>query len=248
VLDAGIGTNGALNSGNWEAIAAFAAPLQRSSNKLTANGSSRSASSWTTSFGPDQEAYVTLATAGDLSQLFLRGTGLATADPTAYALEADEDGVNLVKYVNGDWTPITSWPHTFANGDGFGASAIGNTITAYYRNGASGTWTALGSATDSSITAGGRIGLEADSTAVTLTNFGGGTRTPTSPLRTAHGAFTSAIVKDTARTVLTPPLSGSAINWSYPITLSAKTARKHGLLPLRARTADDETLSRRRNP
>jgi hypothetical protein len=64
--------------------------------------------------------------------------------------------------------------HPFAAGDGIGAAVVGTTITVYSRTGTGGAWTVMGSVTDSSITTGGRVALQAAGTAVSFTNFGGG--------------------------------------------------------------------------
>lgn len=114
----------------------------------------------------------------------VRATVVGSVSPTFYVLElapVAATDLQFSKFVNGTRTALgtAKTVHTFAAGDGFGASIVGSTLTSWYRNaGAANEWVRMDSFTDTSITAAGRIGIYARTVGAAATcqwaPFGGG--------------------------------------------------------------------------
>jgi hypothetical protein len=154
-------------------------------------------------YGPDCEVWCTIAqvsSGGGNITIWLRGDN-GGASVSGYGLELTVSGgvatfkIGVYNATNpgpqGTFgTTLASTTQAFANGDGVGFSAIGTTLTAWYRSGASGAWTAILTTTDSTYTAAGRLamtGVLASGTNWQIEDFGGGTfgtvpqHTPTGP-------------------------------------------------------------------
>lgn len=179
ILDTFTAANSTTLSANWTAnvFANAFSSWQIVSNQAEPATSGFSSNWWNaTSFGAQQEAFVTVAaigTATGVFSLFVRLTPGASGQ--AYWLSFDSAHVYIEKTLTGTTTTVLDTiAHTLVNGEIIGISASGTTITAWSNT--SGTWNNIGSVTDSSITGGGFIGIEDNNnTTIFLTNFGGGT-------------------------------------------------------------------------
>jgi hypothetical protein len=78
-----------------------------------------------------------------------------------------------MKLNGADSTVITTFSAPVAAGDSVGLAASGSTLTAYRKAGL-GAWAAVGSATDTSITAGGFVSFALGDTTARGGVFGGG--------------------------------------------------------------------------
>ena len=139
---------------------------------------------WNTSFAADQEAWVTQpALGGGISHLLARINTPGGAY-NAYAIESDGGGGTFLGKIlgGGAVTDISGGTgQTVANGDSFGLACIGNQISHWYKP-AAGAWTLVVTATDSSITGAGNLGLQIRGTpGPTFDNFGGGVYAPVAP-------------------------------------------------------------------
>ena len=119
-----------------------------------------------TTYGPNVEAYVTIADIGvgvDSSGLAFRLSD-PTGTPTGYLVIATASNNIRVYRMDGD-SSLTQLgsdiSQTVSDGDSIGITMIGSTITVYYKVGA-GAWNSIGTRTDSTYTGSGYIGLWAD--------------------------------------------------------------------------------------
>jgi hypothetical protein len=178
------------DGGKWTCAYFTANNLQLLSNAVKASTSSDGSCEWNvTTFGPESEAYVTVATLSSTADataiLFVR----AASGTTGYLLfvcqanDATCDagaGWAIIRLDSGLSSPVllTSASSPISAGDSIGLLVKGSTITGYKKTG--GVWGSVLSTTDSTYSAAGNIGLiiENDSSqGMTLTNFGGGTGT-----------------------------------------------------------------------
>ncbi len=131
-------------------------------------------------FGPDCEVYFTLTSAWAVSDrvvLYFRSTTNVVSGYRADFRNLAGDHLvfvgrmdsNVLTALGGSIDPAD----TFAAGDSFGVSMIGDTITVY-RKPAAGAWTSLGTRTDSTYAGAGRIAVSITGTTVTVDDFGGG--------------------------------------------------------------------------
>lgn len=134
---------------------------------------------WGTSF-TDCEVWATLSVIPVVNPIKLVARW-DTAGQNGYVLEVFQTGLpnyslSLEKYVAGSQsglaseTPMVPAP---ANGDSFGFSVIGSTLTVYHKP-AAGAWTQHLTATDSSFAGPGVIGLVSVEAAARFDAFGGG--------------------------------------------------------------------------
>lgn len=176
---AGADENPLSEGGNWPAnVDTDDADLQILSNQAAGTGAGINSMYWTTTYGPDCEVYVTVPTvgAGDVASLvYLRIAGQGTATPDGYQARVIMDfGSPHVCLINrmddGAFTQLGANVEdgTWSNGDQLGMSAIGSTL-ALYRNG-----TALGTRTDATYSAAGKLGLGCTTTTPRFDSFGGG--------------------------------------------------------------------------
>ncbi len=131
----------------------------------------------TTPLGPDLECYFTLTSAlaaGERVIIYFRST---VGSPNGYRIQFRNNAGDHVVIIDKDTVQIGATidpADTFSSGDKFGVEVIGNTFTAYYKDGA-GAWTNLGSRTDSTYTIAGYVGIAITGAAVTIDDVGGGT-------------------------------------------------------------------------
>lgn len=136
-------------------------------------------------YGPDCEAYMTVATkvpTGGAMAIIARlvDTGsIATVDGymVNVAVAAGTDTITIVRLDNGVGTTLgSSISQEVANGDSIGIECIGSSISCFYKSGA-GAWTNLGTRTDTTYSAAGRVGVSVTTdTSESFDDFGGGTR------------------------------------------------------------------------
>lgn len=134
---------------------------------------------WQTISAVDVEVFIDIVTGTSLQY----SVDCRIANPTdftgstwnAYQLLYTKASTTLaiVSVVSGSATTLATYTQTVSAGDSIGMSAIGSTITAYYKP-SGGAWTTLGSVTDTSITAAGFIGVQNIGTTFEFDNFGGG--------------------------------------------------------------------------
>lgn len=137
---------------------------------------------WSSStFGADTEVYCTIpaqALAGAFLQLFARTTNIPTS-PQCYMARlifaSGNDTVRLFRRVGGVSTQLGADITTedFALNDKFGLEVIGTNVSAYRYT--AGSWTQIGTRSDSNISGTGSIGLEWTDNVGRADDFGGGT-------------------------------------------------------------------------
>ena len=151
--------------------------LKLVSNQVLVSSGTFANSYWTTQLGPDFEAYFTLTSAlgsGERVIIYFRST---VGSPNGYRIQFRNDAGDHKIVIDKDTVQIGAVidpADTFSSGDKFGVEVIGNTFTAYYKDGA-GAWTNMGSRTDSTYTIAGYVGIAITGAAVTVDDFGGGT-------------------------------------------------------------------------
>lgn len=141
---------------------------------------------WTTAFGPDQEAYCTLATIpGDNQQVLLylrlKETGATTVDGyCAHFLRSDSFGgarVYLYRVDNNVETQLGSIGNDLSalisNGYKIGLRMVGSVLSAFTNRGSG--WTTVGNvANDATYAAGGLVGIAFTDAVAAVDDFGGG--------------------------------------------------------------------------
>jgi fibronectin type 3 domain-containing protein len=150
------------------------------SSGVTKSGSGASSATWSTqTFGPDQEAYLTvpiLPSGSNFFQVAGRVSTLSASTVSCYFLRVTPStGIwDLRKKVNGAGSSsMKTFSATFAAGDSAGLQIIGSTITAYRKPGA-GAWTSVGSTTDTAIPGAGFLSFTLGDTTARGGAFGGG--------------------------------------------------------------------------
>lgn len=132
-------------------------------------------------YGPDCEAYITMATLPATGQgptyVFARLTGLgSSADGYSadFRITGGVPTTRIMRFLDGSGTELTSRTDiTWANGDSIGIEVIGSTIKLYRKNG--GAWTELLSTTDTTYPNPGYLGVGMQDANCVLDDFGGGT-------------------------------------------------------------------------
>jgi glucose/arabinose dehydrogenase/chitodextrinase len=178
VLDNFNRANGAIGA-NWTGVTTG---LSISSNRLAQAASTTSFPVWSSAtFGPEQEAYVTIATTSSTSPgqdllLKLQGTNPQTAAQIEVRYDATLSHVMVSTYDPGGqgWVTYLTIPSiTFAANDRFGARAFANGVVQVFRN-----TTLIGSTSVSAwpfAASSGRIGMTLDlASAAKWDDFGGG--------------------------------------------------------------------------
>lgn len=134
---------------------------------------------WNTgNFGADEEVYVTISAISTTDNFVLLG---ARYTSTGNGYKIDWQAPSRIRVFRDDAGVRTQLgadiTQTVVAGDSIGFSIIGSTITVWYKA-AAGSWTSLGTRTDATYSAGGRLQLgqwlSAD-VASTIDDFGGGT-------------------------------------------------------------------------
>lgn len=135
----------------------------------------------TTEFAADQECYATVATKppdGQLFELYVRIQDENTSTWDGYVIRvapaSGTDVVSLRRYDNGASTLLgASFSQEISNGDALGIEIVGTTPTAYYKA-SGGSWTSLGTRTDSTYNVLGYIGMRTNGLDTVVDDFGGG--------------------------------------------------------------------------
>ena len=191
ILDDFTGTDETPITTGWAAfLTGDSGPLARISNQLTDAGGGTDTSSYYDAsggvFGPDCEVYATIATASavaaDQFKLFARIVNPTLSTMSGYELHVEKSaGTDIWRIRRRDSTTPTvlgaDMNQEIASGDSVGMSVVGTTISAYYKSGA-GSWTLVGSRTDSTYSAAGVTGVKTTQTvtrAWKADNYGGGT-------------------------------------------------------------------------
>jgi fibronectin type III domain protein len=150
------------------------------STGVTKSGSGASSATWSTqTFGPDQEAYLSLSTlpsGNNFFQVAGRVSSLSASTVSCYFLRVTPStGTwDLRKKVNGGGsTSMKTFNTPFAAGDSAGLQIIGSSISAYRKAGA-GAWAPVGSTTDTAIPGAGYLSFTLGDTTARGGAFGGG--------------------------------------------------------------------------
>lgn len=171
--------------GNWALTNSSEIACRRLTNQVKSSGTGTGCSHWTpASFGPDCEAYFTIATKPASSQAVavvarVQGEGGAgTWDGYRLLWTAVSGGANdtwsLNRMTNGvSAATIASGTQEFASGEKMGICCIGGTIQAWRFAG--GAWALLGSGTDTTYPNAGKAGMRLQNTTVIVDDFFAGT-------------------------------------------------------------------------
>jgi hypothetical protein len=179
VLDAFSQSAGALSS-NWQSpgLQDAGTVSVAATSKTVSSGGAASAIWKATSFGANQEAYLTvpvLPAAGHYFQVGGRVSSLTGSTVSMYFLQVtpSKNLWDLRRKLNGaSSTSMGTFTAPFAAGDSAGLQLDGSTITAWHESG--GSWTSVGSVIDTSITAGGYVVFTLGDTTIRGGAFGGG--------------------------------------------------------------------------
>lgn len=136
---------------------------------------------WNPATYTDCEAHAVIATkpTANTVQLWVRTADATGNTPDAYSVVLNAEGGTDIMFINrvdnGVATQLgASFSQEVSNGDSIGIECTGTTISAYYKA-AAGSWTSLGSRTDSTYSAAGYLLVLADDAYIVFDDFGGGT-------------------------------------------------------------------------
>jgi hypothetical protein len=168
-------------SGNWQSPSLQDAGKVSvaTSGQTVSSGGAASAIWQATSFGANQEVYLTvpvLPATGDFFQVGGRVSSLTSSTVSLYFLRVTPSNNlwDLRKKLKGATsTSMGTFSAPFAAGDSAGLQLSGTTITAWHQAG-TGSWTSVGSLTDTSITAGGYVTFTLGDTTMRGGALGGG--------------------------------------------------------------------------
>lgn len=106
-----------------------------------------------------------------------------TAYGVRFARLAGTDTLSLIRF-DAPVTPVilATFNQEVAAGDCIGIRVYGNELTAWYRSGASGNFTYLGSTTDNTYTAAGDVSFTIPDTTARINQWGGGDYVPQPPM------------------------------------------------------------------
>lgn len=163
--------------------------LQISSSQLGSSTGSATNGYLTSNYGPDVEVYCNISVlpaSGNYVFFITRLHDQGTTSFDGYGMiYIATDTWQIRRYDNGTSTVLASATQAVSAGDSIGFSAVGSTLTAYYKPSASATWTSLFSTTDSTYSNAGPIGLELGDTTARVDDLSGGTvvtnSSPSSP-------------------------------------------------------------------
>lgn len=204
--------------GNWAKLDSAGNALQRTSNAAT-SASAIGAGYWTAAnFGPDVEAYVTLAVTQTNARVLARVQGeggAATFD--GYVVSALSTTTDVRRFTDAVSTLLRSTTHAFtwANGDKLGIAAKGSTIQAWRQASGSSEWDLICSAHDTTYASAGKVALSAPSTTVRFDDFYAATNSVlfAETAWTSRGSGVTSIVSDTLAGFTAPLLMGE---WYTP--------------------------------
>lgn len=211
------------NSGAWNAsVAPFSdiiAPNFLKTNGTAALSSAASGvvagSAYAASEVSPVEVYadITIQPTGSQSIDLFWFTSLST--PNGYGLQINPSVHQLVKYVGGSGTSISGGVgQTWNNGDSAGLSISVTGQITLWRKPVGGSWTLLGTYTDTTFSGSGFIGILSTSNTATFDNFGGGSL-PTPTLKV------SAVVAGTDNVLSTQRIN--PLMQSSPVWLQSRT-------------------------
>jgi len=185
VVDDFARTNSSTLGGAWSSSFATYSSHGISSNQAVGTASASRGNCFSGSgFNADQEAYITCTTLGSTFTVYLFVRTHDITDPDGYAIafvNGTSDNFFLGK-MGSDVQIIGTYSQQVQSGDSVGISASGSTITAYYKA-SGGSWTALGSAGDTTFSGSGYAAWDdtSDGTANVFDNFGAGNLSVTPP-------------------------------------------------------------------
>lgn len=164
--------------GGWTTPAYGDVAFSIVSGQVTPSSNTWGGGVWTTTVGPDCEVFVDIPTLGlSTKEISLRWRGDSASAYNGYSLRYTVGGspeLTMFKSVAGAATGLGNITQAMSAGDSLGVSMIDTAITVYYKA-SGGSWASIGSATDSTFTGSGYIGLEILGNLWKLDNFGGGT-------------------------------------------------------------------------
>lgn len=189
------GTNPINSSWSDAEIRTNSAGCNIRSNAAAPNNTNYNGCYWNVQqFGPDSEAYATIANVGSTQnfQVFARiqspSSNTSTNTTDAYGVETEDatDTINIIRIDNTIATVLTSIPSggQITVGDKIGITAIGDQICAWWNDDGGG-WVNMGCATDSTYSSAGYIGIGINGSATVggLDDFGGGDIASSSQMR-----------------------------------------------------------------
>jgi hypothetical protein len=156
-----------------------------SSSQVTGVATSYNSIFWNSAaFGPNCEAYITVATkpsnGTDYPEMYARLKDFTSTTTDGYAVYGGLGGATqtwiMARYDNGAATQLGStFVQNIAAGDSIGIEVTGSTINAMYKP-TGGSWTTVASRGDTTYSGSGCIGFYVSTdTVIRLDNFGGGT-------------------------------------------------------------------------
>lgn len=175
--------------GNWVQVQTLS-QCNLASNQAVASGSlNTSVSLWNPKTFKDSEIYFTINTILTVTNDHMEGyVRFIPSSLNGYSIgywksTVGSDTIRLEIITAGSLTTLSSFNQTISAGDSIGMSIVGSTLTAYYKP-SGGSWSSLGSTTDSTYSAAGNLIIEQQdtSTMAGIINFGGGTYVPASSL------------------------------------------------------------------
>jgi hypothetical protein len=180
LLDSFTGAPGAL-SASWQSPAlSDPGTVAIASSGVTAGSTAASSATWSaTTFTANQEAYLTvpvLPRSGDFIQVIGRLDKLGATGESCYLLRVTPSTStwDVRKKISGATsTSIRSFNAPFAAGDSMALQLVGSTVNVFRRP-AGGSWSLVGSATDTAITGAGYLAFTLGDTTARGGSFGGG--------------------------------------------------------------------------
>ena len=145
-----------------------------SGNTVRGNAAGDNSTYWNVqNFGPDVEVYGTIiGSPASYRGVAARLVSEGTAGVDGYEVVVADNTFYITRWDNDAQTTLgASIAQSISDGDSFGMSIVGSTITAYHKP-AAGSWTVIGTRTDSTYSAAGKIGLRSEN--VFWDDFGGG--------------------------------------------------------------------------
>lgn len=171
-------------SGSWIDMSGAPGGLEVVGNQCSGEVGSVSVGLWDDSaIGPDCEVFCTIAVKhnGEEIGLYARLTtaSVTTVDgySLAYNMESGTDTLRVFRVDNGVGTQLgATINQEVGAGDRIGLSIVGSTLTIYHDSGSG--FTSLGTRSDGTYTATGRIGAYIWNTTARIDDFGGGDYVP----------------------------------------------------------------------
>jgi len=166
-----------------------------------------------TTYGADQEVYMTIANQGALSRGGIEFRVNTTPTVTGYAINFDSDSQLLLfrRYDSGSSVILDTSAWTPVNGDSIGFRMVGNNATSFYKP-AGGAWIILGTDVDTTYNRPGYIAVWLlGNTSTALDDIGGGSYNPGGNITILTTAIANGTVGSYYNQSLTANLVG---NWT----------------------------------